>query len=59
LIETFKIVTGRGKVKMNYFFECKFLTLASSNYNLCGHQFNISVQRNRTDARSSFLVNVL
>jgi len=38
LIETFMIVTGRDKVKMEDFFECN-----KSNYNLHGHQFKMTV----------------
>ena len=49
MIETFKIVTGREKVKMNDFFEYN-----NNNYNLHGHQFKLTVQRNRTNTRSSF-----
>jgi len=49
LIETFKIVTGRERVKMEDFFEC-----SRSNYNLRGHQFKMTVQRSRTTTRSSF-----
>jgi len=48
LIETFKIVTGRDKVKVEDFFECN-----KSNYNLCGHQFKLTVQKRCTNARSS------
>ena len=47
LIETFKIVTGRERVKMEDFFEC-----SRSNYNLRGHQFKMTVQRSRTNTRS-------
>jgi len=49
LIETFKIVTGGEKVRMEDFFVCN-----KSNYNLRGHQFKMAVQRSRTNARSSF-----
>jgi len=55
LIESFKIVTGREKVKMEDVFE-----RTKCNYNLRGHQFKMTVQRNRTNTRSSFFsVNVL
>ena len=49
LIETFKIVTGREKRKMEDFFQCN-----KSNCNLRGHQFNVTVHRSRTTTRSSF-----
>ena len=49
LIETFKIVTGTEKVRMEDFFATN-----NSNYNLRGHQFKMAVQRSRTNVRSSF-----
>ena len=49
LIETFKILTGRKKVKMEDFFQCN-----KSNYNLRGHQFKMTVHRSHTTTRSSF-----
>jgi len=49
LIETFKIVTGRDKVKMEDFFEC-----SRSICNLRGHHFKMTVQRSHTNIRSSF-----
>ena len=49
LIETFKIVTGRERVRMEEFFATN-----NSNYNLRGHQFKMAVQRSRTNVRSSF-----
>jgi len=49
LIETFKIVIRRDKVKMEDFFEC-----SRSIYNLRGHQFKMTLQRSHTNIRSSF-----
>jgi len=51
LIETFKIVTGRDKVKMEFFFEC-----SRSIYNLRGHQFKMTVQRSHTISGQVFSV---
>ena len=49
MIETFRIVTGSAKVEIEDFFECN-----NNNYNLHGHRFKMTDQRNRTNARSSF-----
>jgi len=56
LIETFKLVTGRDKVKMEDFFEC-----SRSIYNLHGHQFKMTVQShtNRPTRSSFFKVSAL
>ena len=49
LIEVFKIMTEREKVDKQQFFD-----LSTSTYNLRGHQYKISVMRNRTVTRSTF-----
>jgi len=49
LIETFKILTARERVKKEDFFQ-----LRQREYNLRGHQYSLEVQRSRINIRSHF-----
>ena len=54
LIETFKIITGGENVDKHQFFE-----FSNYPYSLRGHQYEISVKRNRIITPSTFLANML
>jgi len=49
LIETYKILTARERVKKEDFFQ-----LRQREYDLCGHQFSLEVKRSRINIRSHF-----